>query len=84
MKVSIAYAAEHQSFWQEIEIEEESTALHAIKQSRLEQTIDNLVVESLKIGIFGKVCTKTKTLNEGDRIEVYQPLTAENRQDEDD
>lgn len=80
MKISVAYACGHESFWQELDLPEPITAIQAIQQSRAEQSIDNLNLAQLKIGIFGKICPQNKILNEGDRVEIYQSLKIENQQ----
>ena len=83
MKLSVAYAAGSDSFRQELELPEPITAEQAIAQSRLLSTFSDLDIGQLKIGIFGKVCKKTQTLQEGDRVEIYLPTTAKEIDDDD-
>lgn len=84
MKLSVAYAAGSDSFFQDLELDAPVTAEQAIHQSRLLSTIDELDLTKLKIGIFGKVCKKTQELEEGDRVEVYQPTKVVEIDDDDD
>ena len=84
MKFSVAYAAGADSFWQELELTEPVTAEQAILESRLLSTFSELDLEKLKIGVFGKVCKKTLELEEGDRVEVYQPTSVQELDDDDD
>ena len=84
MKLSVAYAAGKDSFWQELELDSPITAEQAIQQSRLSSTFAELDLNQLKVGIFGKVCPKNKPLEEGDRVEVYQPVIAKASDDDDD
>ena len=84
MKISIAYAAGSDSFWQELDLTAPITAEQAVQQSRLPDTFSDLDLSTLKIGIFGKVCPKNKTLEEGNRVEVYQPLSSQMSDDNDD
>lgn len=76
MKLSIAYAAGSDSFWQELDLPEPITAAQAIAQSRFNDEFPSIDVTALKLGIFGKVCPQKKLLEEGDRVEIYQPVTA--------
>ena len=84
MKLSIAYAAGSSSFRQELELDAPVTAEQAIQQSRLLSEFPDLNLEKLKIGIFGKVCKKAQELEEGERVEVYQPVKVQEIDDDDD
>jgi hypothetical protein len=84
MKFSVAYAAGSASFWQELESPEPITAEQAIQQSRLLSEFADLDLKKLKIGIFGKVCKKNQEIEEGDRVEVYQPTLVTDPDDDDD
>lgn len=84
MKLSVAYAAGGDSFLQDLELDAPVTAEQAITQSRLLSTFTDLDLAKLKIGVFGKVCKKNKELEEGDRVEVYQPTIAQEIDDDDD
>ncbi|MCG6200824.1 RnfH family protein [Psychromonas antarctica] len=86
MKLSVAYAAGSTSFWQELDLASPITAEQAIAQSKLATLFNELDLKNLKVGIFGKVCPKNRVLEEGDRVEVYQPATAKaaDLNDEDD
>ena len=83
MKFSVAYAAGADSFWQELELAEPVTAEQAILQSRLLSAFSDLDLAKLKIGVFGKVCKKTQELEEGDRVEIYQPTLVKELDDDD-
>lgn len=84
MKFSVAYAAGSDSFRQELDLPEPVTAEQAITQSRLLSSFSELDLDKLKIGIFGKVCKKSQQLEEGDRVEVYQPTLIKEIDDDDD
>lgn len=84
MKFSVAYAAGSDSFRQELDLPEPVTAEQAITQSRLLSSFSELDLDKLKIGIFGKVCKKSQQLEEGDRVEVYQPTLVKEIDDDDD
>ncbi len=84
MKLSVAYAAGSDSFRQELDLPEPVTAEQAIAQSRLLSSFSELDLDKLKIGVFGKVCKKNQQLEEGDRVEVYQPTLVQEIDDDDD
>jgi len=84
MKLSVAYAAGKNNFWQELDLEPPITIEQAIQKSRLPATFSDLDLNKLKVGIFGRVCPKNTQLEEGDRVEVYQPIIAKKCDDDDD
>lgn len=84
MKFSVAHAAGSHSFWQELESPEPLTTQQAIQQSRLLSEFPSLDIKKLKIGIFGKTCKLTQTINAGDRVEVYLPAQVQEIDDDDD
>jgi len=84
MKLSVAYAAGSKSFRQAFELEATVTAEQAIHHSKLLSEFPDLDIKKLKIGIFGKVCKNTHPLEEGDRVEVYEPTRVVIDDDDDD
>ena len=84
MKCSVAYADRDVSFRQDLELPEPITAEQAILKSKLLTEYSELDLTVLKIGVFGKVCKKDQLLIEGDRVEIYQPIRAKDKTDEDD
>ena len=84
MKLSVAYAVGNKSFRQALELEAPVTAEQAIHHSRLLSEFPDLDLKKLKIGIFGKVCKSSQELEEGDRVEVYEPTRVVKEEDDDD
>ena len=84
MKFSVAHAAGSTSFWQELESAEDITVQQAIEKSKLLDDFPTLDLETLKVGIFGKVCKLTQILQEGERVEVYLPAVVHEIDDDDD
>ncbi len=74
MKVSIAYATEETQLWRTLEIGETATVEDTIAQSGLLDTF-HIDLKTQKVGIFGKVVKLNANLKEGDRIEIYHPIT---------
>lgn len=72
MKVSIAYAAEQ--VWQFLDIDDESTVEDLILRSGLLELFP-IDLKKQKVGIYGKFTKLDTKLQDGDRVEIYQPIT---------
>lgn len=72
MKVSIAYAPEQ--IWRIVEINEDATVEDLIQQSGILEMF-SIDLKKQKIGIYGKFTKLNAKLEEGDRVEIYQPIT---------
>jgi putative ubiquitin-RnfH superfamily antitoxin RatB of RatAB toxin-antitoxin module len=72
MKVSIAYAAEQ--VWQFLDIDDESTVEDLILRSGLLKLFP-IDLKKQKVGIYGKFTKLDTKLQDGDRVEIYQPIT---------
>lgn len=87
MKVSIVYAEATQK-WIQLDVPDETTAEQAIELSGLLRQFPEIDLEENRFGIFGRVVKAGQLLKEGDRIEIYRPITADpetvERRDEDD
>jgi len=87
MKISVTYAEPTQQKWIDLEVPEETTAEEAIQLSGLLQQFPEINLEENKFGVFGKVVKAAQALKEGDRVEIYRPITADpetvERRDED-
>jgi hypothetical protein len=77
MHVSVAYALPEKQVWLEVDIPDQSTVMDAIQQSRILSIFPELDLENQKVGIYGKFCKLDAKLNDGDRIEIYRPITAD-------
>ncbi len=77
MRISIAYAEPHYQYWQELEIDDGATVAYAIERSGILGRFPEIDLDEQKVGVFGKVVKLDATLNEGDRLEIYRPITAD-------
>jgi len=76
MKVSLAVVENGKQIWQKLEVPEHTTVQQVIKMSGiLEQLHINL--EEREVGIHGRLVELSSSLREGDRIEIYRPITAD-------
>jgi len=77
IKIEVAYALEDIQYLFSESVEEGTTVIEALKDSKLLKELPGLVID--KVGIFGKLVTHETVLREGDRIEVYRPLKVDPR-----
>ena len=77
MQVSVAYVEPGQPFWLNVEVPEGSTAQQAIERSEILARCPQLNLKKQKIGIYGKIAKLTAPLEEGDRVEIYRPITVD-------
>jgi uncharacterized protein len=76
MKVSVVYAEATQK-WVQLEVPDETTAAQAIELSGLLKQFPEINLEENRFGIFGLVVKAEQPLKEGDRVEIYRPITAD-------
>jgi uncharacterized protein len=76
MKVSVVYAEATQK-WVQLEVPDETTAAQAIELSGLLKQFPEINLEENRFGVFGLVVKAEQQLKEGDRVEIYRPITAD-------
>jgi len=88
MKISIAYINPNKNYWLKFDVPDECTAMDAIKVSGILEQFPEIDLEKQKIGVYGKIIKPGLQVKEGDRIEIYRPITADpktvKRRDQDD
>ena len=88
MKVGVAYNNSNKQLWINIDMDKNCTVIEAIQQSGVLQKCPEIDIENSKLGIYGKMVKVDTVLNEGDRVEIYRPITADpltvHRRDNDD
>ncbi len=77
MQIGIAYAEPDQQVWIKLEIPQGSTLLEAVHRSGILSRFPQLDLEQQKVGIFGKLVKLDTPLREGDRVEIYRPITVD-------
>ena len=77
MRVSIVYLTVDRAWSQVLEVPEGSTLADAVSASRLLVDHAELRGAALDIGVHGHVREPHSRLREGDRVEVYRPLTVD-------
>jgi putative ubiquitin-RnfH superfamily antitoxin RatB of RatAB toxin-antitoxin module len=77
MKISLVVAEQQSQRWIEKELAEGSTVAQALEASGLLKDLPWFDPEEHRVGIFGRVVKPETELKEGDRIEIYRPITAD-------
>jgi len=77
MKVSIVYATPSRQFWMTLDLPEGSRVRDVIDRSGVLNRFPEIDLERQKIGIFSKLTTLDAVLEDGDRVEIYRPITAD-------
>ena len=77
MNVGIAYADKFKQTWLKLEVPDGSTVREAIEFSGLLKQFPDIDLENQAVGIFGKLSKLDTKVVEGDRVEIYRPITAD-------
>ena len=83
MKISLAYANQETQAWYSYEVEENITVEEAIKSTGFLDLFPHIDLSKQKVGIYGKFTKLSAKVAEGDRIELYHPITRVFEEDED-
>ena len=77
MLVGVAYADKFKQTWLKLDVPEGSTVREAIERSGLLERFPEIDLSVNKVGVFGKLSRLDATLNDGDRVEIYRPITVD-------
>lgn len=82
MKVEVAYATPQKQKIVAIEVAEGTVVKAAVLQSGITAVFPEIDPDVIDMGIFGKVIKNPETheLRDGDRVELYRPLTIDPKQ----
>lgn len=77
MNIGVAYADRLKQSWLKLDVPEGSTVREAIERSGLLELHPEIDLETQKVGIFGKIAKLDAVVEEGSRVEIYRPITAD-------
>ncbi|OGT15677.1 MAG: protein RnfH [Gallionellales bacterium RIFCSPHIGHO2_02_FULL_57_16] len=77
MKIGIAYALPQRQAWFDVNLSDGATIKDAIERSGILGQFPEIDLEKNKVGIYGKVSKLDAVLNDGDRVEIYRPITCD-------
>lgn len=80
IRVEVAYARPDRQLILPVEVPAGTTALEAIRLSGIEEEFPEIDLGRNRIGVFGKLCKPARVLEDGERVEIYRPLTADPKQ----
>ena len=73
--VEVAFATSDKQLIIPVKLEQGASVQQAIDESGMLNQFPEIDLTKLKVGIFGKACDFKKTVEQGDRVEIYRPLT---------
>lgn len=74
LQIEVVFADNRQQKLVQILVPANTNISTAIKLSGILLDFPNIDLRQNKVGIFGRLCNLDTKVNEGDRIEIYQPL----------
>ncbi|MCW9039129.1 MAG: RnfH family protein, partial [Rhodospirillales bacterium] len=77
LAVGIAYATPQRQVWQDLEVPNGCTVRQVIELSGILDQFPDIDIETQKVGIFGKLAKLEQAVEEGDRVEIYRPITCD-------
>jgi putative ubiquitin-RnfH superfamily antitoxin RatB of RatAB toxin-antitoxin module len=80
MNVGVCYAEADRQTWLRLEVPDDSTVQQTIELSGLLNQYPHIDLGKQKVGIFGKLTKLETPVKEGDRVEIYRPITADPNQ----
>jgi len=72
--VEVAFAMPDKQLSVTVKVAEKTTVQQAINGSGILKQFPEIDLAKMRVGIFAKVCELDKTVEQGDRIEIYRPL----------
>jgi len=75
--VEVAYALPHRQLVHSLRLPRGTTAIEAARLSDIAGQFDGLDLDNMTLGIFGQIVAHGRPLRDGDRVEVYRPLTVD-------
>jgi len=77
MNVGAAYDNGKKQVWLKLEVPDGSTVKEVIELSGLLSMFPEIDLDAQKVGIFGKPAKLDAEVKDGNRVEVYRPITAD-------
>ena len=75
INVQLVHAEPHR-FWQRnLHLPAGTTAAHALDLSGFARDFPDFPLDALTMGVYGEICAPERHLADGDRLEIYRPLS---------
>jgi len=77
INIEVVYGLPHKQVLLSLTVPKGTNMLDSIKLSGIVKHFPEIIPEQAVIGIFSKPCKLDDIIQQGDRIEIYRPLTAD-------
>ena len=77
MKIEVVYALPQRHAWLRLDVPEGTTVRQAVERSGILAQFPEIDLGVQKVGVYGKVVALDSAVEEGARIEIYRPITAD-------
>lgn len=75
IQVEVTYALPDRQWLLQLEVPQGTRLLEAVQRSGISEQVPGLVLTQLRFGVFGRVMPAEHVLADGERVELYRPLT---------
>jgi putative ubiquitin-RnfH superfamily antitoxin RatB of RatAB toxin-antitoxin module len=77
LQIEVAYAEPQRAIVKTFRLAPQSQVADALRLAALDPDFSGVGLDNSAVGIFGRVVQADHPLKNGDRIEIYRPLTAD-------
>lgn len=77
LRVSVAFAYPDHQVLMSTDLPEGATLRDAIEQSGIRDKVPEIDLDSMRVGVYGKLKGLEDAVRSGDRVEIYRPLKAD-------
>lgn len=77
ISIEVAYALPTVQALFSLRLPSGTTAMEAAQLSGIASCYDDVDLENATLGVFGQIVAHGRILRDGDRVEIYRPLTAD-------
>lgn len=77
MNIGVAYVTPRHKIWLRMEMPDDCTVREAIQRSGVLEQFPEILLQDQKVGVFGRIVKLDSQLSDGDRVEIYRPITAD-------
>lgn len=77
LRIAVVYCAPQCEDIIEVSVPPGATVAEAIERSGMLQRHSQLAQQALDVGVWGHSCQPERVLEDGDRVEIYRPLTVD-------
>ncbi|MHA7834496.1 MAG: RnfH family protein [Algiphilus sp.] len=77
LRVSVAFAYPDRQVLLSTDLPEGATLRDAIEHSGIRDKVPEINLDTMRVGVFGKLKALDDAVRSGDRVEIYRPLRAD-------